>query len=120
MNELKNAQFEQIKEMRFHEKEKKIAAEKVNEFILDQQQLQSKFDQTIGKYEADLKLNYDNLRREKVQLKAEIYNLKKKVGHAQQTQKSSQGSDRQRKIYIFSFEKRRLFRRNPKSCLYFC
>ena len=83
IDELKNAHFEQIKEMRFHEKEKKIAAEKVNEFILDQQQLQSKFDQKIGKYEAELKLNYDNLRREKVQFKAEIYNLKKKVGHAQ-------------------------------------
>ena len=36
----------------FLEKEKKIAAEKVNKFILDQQQLQSTFDQTIGKYEA--------------------------------------------------------------------
>ena len=36
--------------MRLLEKEKKIAAEKVNEFILDQQQLQSKFDQKIGKY----------------------------------------------------------------------
>ena len=83
IDELKNAQFEQIKEMRLLEKEKKIAAEKVNEFILDQQQLQSKFDQKIGKYEAELKLNYDNLRREKVQFKAEIYNLKKKVGHAQ-------------------------------------
>ena len=75
--------------MRLLEKEKKIAAEKVNEFILDQQQLQSKFDQKFGKYEAELKLNYDNLRREKFQLNVEIYNLKKKVGHAQQTQKNA-------------------------------
>jgi hypothetical protein len=89
IDELKNAQFEQIKEMRLLEKENKIAAEKVNKFILDQQQLQSTFDQTIGKYEAELKINYDNLRREKVQSKAEIYNLKKKVGRAQQTQKNA-------------------------------
>ena len=71
IDELKSAQFEQIKEMRLLEKEKKIAAEKVNKFILEQQ-LQSTFDQTVGKYEAELKLNYDNMRREKVQIKAEI------------------------------------------------
>ena len=51
--------------------------------------MQSKFDQKFGKYEAELKLNYDNLRREKFQLNVEIYNLKKKVGCAQQTQKNA-------------------------------
>ena len=89
IDELKNAQFEQIKEMRLLEKENKIAAEKINKFILDQQQLQSTFNQTVGKYEDELKLNYDNMRREKVQIKAEIYNLKKKVGRTQQTQKNT-------------------------------
>ena len=79
IDELKNAQFEQIKEMRLLEKEKKIAAEKVNEFILNQQQLQSTFDQTIGKYEAELKLNYDNLRREKFNLKMRSITLKKRL-----------------------------------------
>ena len=68
--------------MRHLEKENKIAAEKVNKFILDQQQLQTTFDQTIGKYKAELKLNCNNLKKEKVQFKAEIYALKKKVGHA--------------------------------------
>ena len=89
IDELKDAQFEQIKEMRLLEKSHKIAAKKVNKFILDQQQLQSTFDQTVGKYKAELKLNHDNMRREKVQFKAEIYNLKKKVGRAQQTQKNA-------------------------------
>ena len=75
--------------MRLLEKENKIAADKVNKFILNQQQLQSTFDQTIWKYEAELRLNCDNLRREKIQFKAEIYNLKKKVRRAQQTQKNA-------------------------------
>ena len=79
IDELKNAQFEQIKEMRLFEKENKIAAEKVNKFILDQQQLQCAFDQTIAKCKAELKLNYDNLKREKIGFKAEIYNLKKRL-----------------------------------------
>ena len=49
IDELKNAQFEQSKEMRHLEKENKIAVEKINKFILDQQQLQTTFEQTVGK-----------------------------------------------------------------------
>ena len=89
IDELKNAQFEQIKEMRHLEKENKIAVEKINKFILDQQQLQTTFEQTIGKYKAEFKLNCNNLKKEKVQFKAEIYAFKIKVGRAQQTQKTT-------------------------------